>query len=342
MSLALGFLEKIAPRTLWGSESRDFTPWLAQNLSLLSAAIGLDLELIQMESLVGKFACDIEAIDTGTNRRVIIENQLEQTDHGHLGQLLTYAAGLDASVIIWISPDVREEHREAIDFLNRHTRETVDFFAVALEVVRIGDSMPAVVFRLAASPNAWAKTAAATTDGASASAKKRAYQEFYQGVMDELRTTHRFTNARAAQPQSWYSFSSGVTGFQYMAAFVGRNRLQAELYIDTGEAIENKRIFDFFLTQRAALESVLGEGLEWSRLDNKRACRIALVRQNTTIEDAERSGPEMHAWMVSRLLKLKETFGPHLKDAVRAAVEASVLSGGAEGPDALEVGIPLK
>jgi hypothetical protein len=138
-------LGQLEPRTLWTREAYDFTPWLADNLSLLGEALGLDLELAQIEPAVGAFNADITARDTGRDRHVIIENQLEPTDHGHLGQLITYAAGLDAAVIAWISPEIREEHRQAIDWLNRHTSEKIEFFAIALEVVRIGDSKPAVI-----------------------------------------------------------------------------------------------------------------------------------------------------------------------------------------------------
>jgi hypothetical protein len=114
MELRLGKLEHVDPRKLWNSEPAAFTPWLASNISLLGEALGLDLELMQTEKAVGDFSCDIQARDTGRDRPVIIENQLEPTDHRHLGQLLTYAAGLDAAVIVWISPEVREEHREAL------------------------------------------------------------------------------------------------------------------------------------------------------------------------------------------------------------------------------------
>jgi hypothetical protein len=112
LSLILGKLEQVKARTLWPSEAQDFTPWLSNNLSLLGEALGLDLELVRIESSVGSFSCDVEALDTLTGRRVIVENQLEPTDHAHLGQLLTYAAGLEASVIVWISTGVREEHRK--------------------------------------------------------------------------------------------------------------------------------------------------------------------------------------------------------------------------------------
>jgi hypothetical protein len=226
-SVELGKLEQVNPRNLWLSESAHFTPWLTTNLATLGDALGLELELIRAESSVGPFACDIEAREISTGRKVIIENQLEQTDHGHLGQLLTYAAGLDATIIVWISPLVREEHRQAIDFLNRHTAEGLDFFAVSLEVVKIGSSLPAVVFRLVASPNAWAKTVATMTRSAPPSSRMLAYQEFFQGVIDELRTVHHFTNARIGQPLSWYSFSSGTKGLLYSASFTAQAQLRA-------------------------------------------------------------------------------------------------------------------
>lgn len=321
MSVMLGRLEQVPPRTLWESEARDFTPWLADNLVLLGEALGLDLELVQSEVAVGSFSCDIECREQGTGRKVIVENQLEQTDHSHLGQLLTYAAGLDAAVIVWISPSVRDEHRESIDWLNRHTRETVDFFAVSLEVVRIGNSNPAVVFRLAASPNAWAKTAATGAARGETSSKMASYQAFWQPLLDELREKHRFTNAKAAQPQSWYSFASGAaSGITYGVAFARGDRLQAEVYIDAGDATRNKTIFDFFAAAKTELESAMGEALSWERLDARRACRIAVIRSDTSIDNAPTQGDEMRAWLVARLLKLKQVFGPRIKTALQAAV----------------------
>ncbi|WP_187830307.1 DUF4268 domain-containing protein [Siccirubricoccus phaeus] len=317
VAVTLGKLENIDPRQLWPMEAKDFTPWLAGNLGLLGEALGLDLELVRMEAPVGSFACDIEARDTGSGRRVIIENQLSETDHGHLGQLITYAAGLEAGVVVWIAPKVREEHREAIDFLNRHTRETVDFFMIALEVISISGSPPAVVFRLAASPNAWAKTAAASASK-TLTDKTVAYQEFYQGLMDELREKHKFTNAKAAQPQSWYAFSSGTTGISYSTAFASGNRLRVELYIDVGDMTKNKAIFDALKAQEQQIEKEIAEPLTWERLDARRASRISVVRENTSIADASTHEEEIRDWVVKRLLKFKAVFGPRLKAALAA------------------------
>lgn len=322
----LGKLEQVDPRLLWVSEPAHFTPWLASNLSTLGEALGIELELIKAESSVGPFACDIEACDINTMRKVIIENQLEPTDHTHLGQLLTYAAGLDATVIVWISPLVREQHRQAIDFLNRHTAEGLDFFAVALEVVRIGTSLPAVVFRLVASPNAWAKTIGATNQPTATSSRMLAYQEFYQGVIDELRMVHHFTNAKAGQPQSWYSFASGIKGFLYSTSFTSKGQLRAELYIDVGDE-RNKLIFDHFFKMKADLETSMGGSLSWERLDKRRASRISSLRQNTTIEDVATHGSEIQKWVVDQLLLVKKVFGPLLKGALQVASSTSPATG---------------
>lgn len=311
MTVYLGKLEHVDPRKLWEKEAGDFTPWLANHLGLLGEALGLDLELIQTEKSVGAFSCDIHAHDTGRDRPVIIENQLEPTDHRHLGQLITYASGLDAAVIIWISPEVREEHREAMDWLNRHTDERIEFFGVALEAIRIDDSKPAVQFRLVAFPNAWSKKAASGTGG-EVSEKRLRYQQFFQPVLDELREKHKFTNARAAQPQSWYAFSSGTTGITYNAAFASGERLRAEFYVDVGDATRNKAIFDALFAKKDEIEQKFGATLDWERLDQKRACRISIVRSDTTLDDAL-ADASIRSWLIDGLLTMKTVFGPLLK-----------------------------
>jgi hypothetical protein len=317
LSPDLGKLEYVEPRTLWESEPRHFTPWLAKNLGLLGEALGLDLEFLKAEVEVGSFKADVAARDTGRDRQVIIENQLEPTDHCHLGQLLTYASGLDAAVIVWISPEIREEHRQALDWLNRNTTEKIEFFGIALEVVRINDSKPAVVFRLAASPNAWTKTVNAA-QASQISPREEAYQAFFQLVMDELREKHRFTNAKRAQPQSWYAFRSGVVSdITYNVAFASGNRLRAELYIN-GAATKNKAIYDALMMDKTAIEALTGE-LVWERLDQRQASRISLVRSNTNIDDAAKHGEEMRSWLVQALLKIKAAFGPRLEAAAQAA-----------------------
>jgi len=269
---------------------------------------------------VGDFSCDIVARETGRNRTVIIENQLESTDHRHLGQLLTYAGGLDAAVVVWISPEFREEHRQALDWLNRHTDEQIDFFGVVLELIRIDDSKPAAQFRPVAFPNAWSK---GQTIKAEMSERGSAYQQFFQPLLDELREKHKFTNARAAQPQNWYAFRSGITGITYNASFASGDRLRAEVYIDLGDAVRNKACFDALQAQAETIEKMMGEPLVWERLDNKRACRISAVREKSSVTDTAVHGDEMRGWLIGHLLQLKSVFSSMLPAAAQSETTAS-------------------
>ena len=312
MAVSLGALEYVDPHKIWINEPAGFTPWLAENLGRLGEALGLDLELLQMESSVGDFSCDIEAREAGTNRPVIIENQLDPTNHTHLGQLLTYAAGLDAAVVVWISPQFRDEHRQAIDWLNRHTDDQIDFFGIALEVLQIDDSKPAVQLRPVAFPNtAKAPPVAASETGAT-------YQRFYQPLVDELREKHRFTNARAAQPANWISFTSGTPRIGYNASFGKGGRLRAEVYVDIGNKAGNKAIFDSLHTEREAIEREMGEKLVWERLDNKRASRISAALDNASVENADTKGDELRSWLINHLLKIKSVFGKRIAQAAES------------------------
>jgi hypothetical protein len=311
--IELGTIEHVDPREIWESEPAVFTPWLAANLTRLGKALGFDLDLLGIEARSGDFKCDILAREAGTNRIVVIENQLERTDHDHLGKLLTYAASKDATVVIWISPDVRDDHRDAVDWLNRHTADDIDFFAVQLETIRIGTSAPAPNFRPVSFPNTWSNTRT-RSPRQSPSEREEGYREFFQPLIDELRDTYRFTNARVAQPQPWYSFSSGISGIHYNASFDSDDRLRAELYIDVGDAQHNKAIFDTLYSERQGLEEQFQEQLIWERLDHRRACRIMAARPNSSIDQAQTIGPLLRQWVIERLIVLKRVFGPKLRE----------------------------
>ena len=153
----LATIQRVDLRGVWSSEAADFTPWLAENIGKLGEALGMELEVEAQEAPVGGFALDILARDPENNRQVVIENQLGATDHTHLGQLLTYAAGFDANVIVWIARNFRDEHRGALDLLNRRTGEDTEFFGIEVELWRIDDSRPAPNFKLVATPNEWRK-----------------------------------------------------------------------------------------------------------------------------------------------------------------------------------------
>jgi len=301
------YLVKVDPREIWSHEAHDFTPWLADNIERLGDALGLELELIEREASVGSFSLDLLARDLGTNSVVVIENQLGDTDHDHLGKLITYAGGYDAKVVLWVSTAMRDEHRQALDWLNQRTDSQTDFFGVVVEVVRIGASNPALQFRVAVSPNEWQKTTKKQTSTAT-SEKSEKYRQYFQRLLDDLRDTHKFTGARAGQPQNWYSFASGSKKFTYGHSFANGGRVRTEIYIDAGDAEENKTFFDGLKQQQEKLESEFGGALEWERLDDKRACRIATYRAGS-IEDSAEELQEIHDWGVSNLLRFKHVFG---------------------------------
>ena len=312
--MELGVLKRHNPREVWSHEAHKFTPWLAEHLSALGQAVGLDLELVDMERGVGDFSADIVARDLGRNRVVVIENQLELTDHGHLGQIITYAAGVEAGTVIWISSDMRDEHRQALDWLNRGFDGDTDFFGVALEVLCIDDSRRAVNFRLVAAPHRWSARKAGSSSSGELTDLQVSYQKFFQRLIDILREQHRMTNARAAQPQNWYSFATGHKGLSYSASYAQGGRVRTEIYIDAGDADENLALFQHFRGHQGALEAQFPEGLEWEELETRRACRIACYRMGS-IADAQELVDEYLQWVVDRLLLFRKAFAPLMTSA---------------------------
>jgi hypothetical protein len=315
-TVLLGTLQRVDPRSIWRHEAHDFTPWLVENIEMLGEVLGLELEVIDREAEVGDFSVDVRARDLGRDRLVVIENQLEATDHSHLGQLITYAAGLEAAVVIWVSREFREEHRQALDWLNRGDGATTEYFGVALELLQIDDSPPAVNFRLVASPNNWSRASKRSPGVDEISGKRAAYQQFFQRLIDELRERHRFTNARAGQPQNWYTFSSGSRGFTYSMSFAQTGELRAELYIDFQDRAKNEMALDALALGRDVIEAEFAEPLRWERLDTRRACRVACYAAGS-IDDPAEQLEQYHRWAVDHLLRFKRVLGPRLPDLAR-------------------------
>jgi hypothetical protein len=310
----LAKIERVSDlRATWPNEAQHFTPWLAENIAELGEALGMDLELQQTEAPVGGYSLDILATDLSSRRPVIIENQLETTDHSHLGQLLTYAAGFDAEAVVWVTREFRDEHRQALDWLNQRTGEDTQFFGVTVELWRIGDSLPAPHFNVVATPNGWRKETAHRSDYSESpirSERSERYGNFFQGLIDTLREKHRFTNARKGQMQNWYSFSSGYSYITYGANFTGQREARVELYIDYPDGDRNLMLLDNLKAYEDQIHSQLGI-LDWQRLENRRACRIALARPGS-IDDDDDTLTEIRDWMVDNLLRFKEVLGPRL------------------------------
>mgnify|MGYP001246625252 CR=1 FL=1 len=310
-----GELKKVPLRDVWSHEAMDFTPWLATNIEALGDALGLELELTEREASFGDFSLDLLAKDLGSSRTVIIENQLTQTDHDHLGKLLTYAAGFNASTVIWVSEIVRDEHRQALEWLNQRTDTETQFFAVVVEVLKIDDSKPAFNFKPVVFPNEWQKSKKQKTT-ANTSSKGEKYRAYFQALIDELREVHKFTGARVGQPQNWYSFSSGIQGVVYSAVFAQGGKARAEIYIDQGDQEKNKLLFDALKDEEEEITATYGNPLEWERLDEKRASRIAIYRDGM-IESSDSELEEIRKWQIENLLQIKQVFAPEIQKALR-------------------------
>jgi Domain of unknown function (DUF4268) len=300
---------------MWADEARDFTPWLSQNIGRLGETLGMDLELTAREASVGEFSCDLLARDLSTGRVVIIENQFGTTNHDHLGKIITYAAGLEAEAVVWVAEKVREEHRQALEWLNRHSDSAIRFFAVTIELLQIDTSPAAVNFKPLVFPNEWQRAARESAEGTSP--RGEMYRGWFQVLIDELREKHHFTNARVGQPQNWYTFRSGTPGVEYSTSFAQGGRLRAEVYIDFGDAEVNKTFFDRLLRDREYFEHEMGESLSWERLDERRACRVATYRPGsiTALPDEL---DQLRTWAIERLLAFKRIFGPRTREVLQS------------------------
>ena len=314
--MEFGKIVEVPLREVWAGEATHFTPWMAANLQIVSEKLGLELELESIESTAGDFSADIVAKDVATNRRVIIENQYGGTDHRHLGQILTYSSVLNASVVIWIAEKIRPEHKSAIDFLNQNLKETLQIFAIEANIIRIDDSKPAFGLKVVCMPAEAAATATSTSAEATETQEK--YRAYYQSLLDELRNIHKFTNARAAQPQNWYTFTSDNSKvYRYSTAFAQGGRVRVETYIDCGDKLRNEAIFDALHAQKVEINAAYGAELEWEKLETKRACRIAIYLDGDIDAESEKL-VEIKKWVVANLLRMRQVLPQFLEKAIFA------------------------
>lgn len=297
--MKLGKLEQITDlRSIWKHEAKDFTPWLAkeENLKALSDAIDIDLVLEEQESSVGDFSVDLFASEEGTGRKVVIENQLEETNHDHLGKIITYASGKEAQVIIWIVKRARDEHKKAIEWLNEHTDDNSAFFLIEIEVWKIGNSEPAPKFNIVERPNDWAKAMKNAPISGTKSLQLQFWQQFTDGWNSHALFAKSFRQ-RKAQPQNWYDLSVGSSEFHVcMEVHFPKNEVNVGLYIP-----DNRDIYAKLKSHSAAIETEIGEQVEWRTA--KKASRF-LVYKQADLEDQE-SWPQTFAWLYDMCLKIK-------------------------------------
>lgn len=312
----LGRLERVDLRAEWSKEDRDFTPWLAQeeNIALLGETLSMSLEVEEEERRVGRFSADILCRDTATadGDWVVIENQLETTDHSHLGQILTYAAGLEAKTCVWVAAKFHEEHRAAIDWLNEISGDDHQFFGLEIELWRIGDSPAAPKFNIVAKPNDWKREvgrSARSMEPANLTETKRLQLAFWEALKERL-TGHPTLRSQKPSPQHWTTFSIGRSGM-HMGAIINtrENRIGVELYLGDDNA---NAYFDQLEMDKDGIEAELDFDLVWMPLPERRACRIIGFHPMKDLSD-KNSWADLQTWLVSALEQMQQAFSRRVK-----------------------------
>lgn len=268
----LGRLEEVNVRKLWSHEQYDFSNWLAkeENIDLLNEVLELTLVDIEKEVLVGSYRCDLVAKDEASGQNVIIENQLEASDHDHLGKIVTYASGLDANLIVWIVKKAREEHRSAIEWLNNNTNKNLNFFLIEIRAYRIGDSLFAPKFEIVEKPNDFIKNAKIQTESREFSKSQNEILVFWKRFNEILIEHGKPFNDRKVTTDNWYEVAIGVSEKCVQIRLVNK-----EGYIGIGLYInDDKELFDSLYEKKIEIESKLGFELDWQRVNNRKVSKI--------------------------------------------------------------------
>lgn len=306
----LGQFERVELRDAWRHEAYNFTPWLAEgeNLALLSSELGLDLELVGQEVSVGPYAADIVCRNALDGSHVLIENQLEKTDHSHLGQIMTYAAALEAKTVIWIAAHFTDEHRAAIDWLNEITHDEWQFFGLEIELWRINQSVPAPKFNIVSRPNDWSRAVrdeAARVEANSPTRKARL--QFWSAFHEHMQSKALWAPRPSAE--SWQSFSIGKTGFSLETVIKFREQqLMVRLYINCNDPAP-KDVFWYLHSKKEEIEAAIGLPMQWNELPDRKGSVILVSRTNVNLDD-ESCWPEYHTWFEAIIGRMQRTFKP--------------------------------
>lgn len=311
----LSRLEEITDlRTVWQNETRDFTEWLAneENINLLAQETGLEISAEETQSPVGKFHVDILASESGTNRRVIIINNFSQTDDSSLGRLITYAAGKNSDIIIWIVRHANDEHKAAIDWLNSRTRNSTGFFLCEVKLFRIGDSEPAVKFEVISRPNNWAKEVRKISEDASNIEKLRFdYWNAFQDYAFDGGSNPKF----AASYRRWQTSSNyGVvfgTGRPGVSIIIAKTRDDIEAGLNIAD---DRELFTYLFSRKDIIESETGMNFDWLELPGNKGNRIRAKKSPAPLSDKS-SWPGQFDWIMSSVLNIREVFGKYIREA---------------------------
>ncbi len=309
MKRTLSKLTKIELREVWEHEALDFTNWLAQkeNLDALSAEIGVDIKLIKTEANVGKFNVDILAEEEASGRKIIIENQLEDTNHDHLGKIITYASGYDAEIIIWIVRDFRDEHQKAVEWLNEHTDEDINFFLIKIELWQIEGSNPAPKFEIIVSPNEWAKAIKTSPSNGELTDTKLQQLEFWKKFKSYVQANDTRMRLQTPRPQHYYDVSMGSADAHIdLIVDSKENLIRCGIYIS-----KNKDLFNFLRDRKVDIEKELGESAEW--VDAAVASRIKIKKQVSDVFD-QAEAEKYFAWLYEKTVLFQKVFDKYFRE----------------------------
>ena len=307
--MKLGKLQEIDIRTVWPHEQYDFSKWLAQdeNIQELGDSLNLSLTDVETETSVGNFRCDILAKDELTGKMVLIENQLEATNHDHLGKIITYASGLDAAVVVWIVASARAEHASAIEWLNKHTDDEISFFLLEVHAFKIGDSDPAPQFAIIEQPNDFAKTVKTVAKSSDLNESQKQRLEFWTQFNDVVEAKGKPFNKRKATTDHWYNVAIGSSEANISIDLVNKeHKIRVSIWIS-----DNKDLYDALLLRKDEIEEALGFSLEWNRLDNKKASYISAYIKGLDFKKQD-NYPYLMDQIIDRVLKMRKVFPQYM------------------------------
>lgn len=305
----IGRLTEVDVRDLWQHEQYDFSNWLAKesNLDYLNDILGLTLVEVDKEVYVGPYRCDLVAKDETSGVTVIVENQLEGTNHDHLGKIITYASGLDAKVIVWIVKEAKEEHRAAIEWLNNNTSESINFFLIEIHAYRIGSSDPAPKFEVVEKPNDFVKRSKVKTTDNDLNKSQSERLVFWEQFNQVLVSRGKPFNVRKATTDHWYDVAIGSSEAHIAIDLINKDgNIVVELYISN-----NKEVFDDLFSKREEIEQELGFDMTWDRLNNKKASRIKYYIQGLNFDDHS-NYEDLMRQAIDTAVKMREVFKKHL------------------------------
>lgn len=307
--MKLGKLQEIDIRTVWKHEQYDFSKWLAseENIQELGDTLNLSLTDVETEKFVGSYRCDILCKDELTGKIVLIENQLEPTNHDHLGKIITYASGLDAAVVVWVVSSARDEHASAIEWLNKHTDDEISFFLLEVHAYKIGDSDPAPMFKIIEQPNDFAKTVKAVAKSTDLNETQRYRLEFWTQFNDVLESKGKPFNKRKASTDHWYSVAIGSSEASITIDLVNKeHKVRVGLWIT-----DSKELFDSLYAKKDQIEASLDFALSWYRLDDKKASSVCTYIPGLDFK-AQQNYPQLMNKIIDLVIKMRNAFKPYL------------------------------